>query len=70
MQLTPDDIARIHAGSRPTRDDEGKPIRRCLRRGVFGRRVIAESLTTNWRGEPVEIAYHATKGYRARRIGR
>jgi ribosomal protein S6E (S10) len=47
-------------------DEDGKrrPSRRCLKRGVFERRWIAQKKI-----DGVEFGYHATKGWRRRVVG-
>lgn len=54
-----DIMQRLWANLRP-KDDSGK---RTFRKGVYGRKIIAE---VTIRG--VEHGYHATKGYRRRRV--
>ena len=52
------------ANIRPTRDDDGNKLKRCTRKGTFGRRLIAETVIGG-----VEYALPATKGWRARYRG-
>lgn len=63
----PDVVAEVMAMARPNfvEDEEGKrrPAKRCLKRGKFERRWIAQKTI-----DGVEYALHATKGWRHRRI--
>lgn len=65
--LTQEIIAEVGANARPRweTDDDGKRTRvgRSLRRGSFERRLIACRII-----DGVEYGYHATKGWRRRRV--
>lgn len=60
-------------GARPktVTDSDGKVRRltRALRRGMPNRRIIAELRFNSPTLGSIDVAYHATKGWRVRRIG-
>lgn len=72
MNITSHQKAEVLATARPNRrvhdDGTSEPMKRTLERGSFDRRIVAEKTfpLTAYTGR--EVAFHATKGWRARRV--
>jgi len=60
--ITTDIAEEVIAEGRPFRDEDGRRVKRALRRGMPSRRVLAEHTIGG-----VEYSFHATKGWRAAR---